>query len=519
MPNIVYPIGIQSFSKLRNGNCYYVDKTALVHELVTTGYYYFLSRPRRFGKSLLISTLHEYFKGNRELFKGLAIDRLEPDEWPCHPVLHIDFNGRNYVKYPEILTRHLHTTLLKWADELEIQINQELTPDEMFSELIERAVEKTGRQVVVLIDEYDKPILDVLGDKELEENNREVLRSFYSVMKSQDANLRFVMLTGVGKLPQMNVFSGLNNIEDISMNPIYSTICGVTEPELREYFGKGVSDLAEANGLTVAETYEALKANYDGYHFAGDMRDVYNPFSLLIALYDRQITDSWYRTGTPTHLIKALKRAEAPIEDLDGTVCSFDQLLNGNVTGDDIVATLYYTGYLTIKEFDRMTNTFVLGYPNGEVRRGFLQNVLGVLTRVGDGRASTLVIELQMKVRSGDIGGYLEKLRSFFADFPYELIKRNEAHYQDVIYCITKLLGFYVQAEYRTSSGRADMILGTKEAVYVFEFKLDAGADAAMSQIDAKEYALPFAADGRRVVKVAVSFSSETRNIADWTIV
>ncbi len=518
MPNIVYPIGIQSFSKLRNGNCYYVDKTALVHELVTTGYYYFLSRPRRFGKSLLISTLHEYFKGNRELFKGLAIDRLEPDEWPCHPVLHIDFNGRNYVKYPEILTRHLHTTLLKWADELEIQINQELTPDEMFSELIERAVEKTGRQVVVLIDEYDKPILDVLGDRDLEENNREVLRSFYSVMKSQDANLRFVMLTGVGKLPQMNVFSGLNNIMDISMSPKYSTICGITEPELHEYFGKGVADLAEANCMTVEEAYEALKANYDGYHFAGDMRDVYNPFSLLIALYDRQITDSWYRTGTPTHLIKALKRAEAPIEDLDGTVCSFDQLLNGNVTGDDIVATLYYTGYLTIKEFDRMTNTFVLGYPNGEVRRGFLQNVLGVLTRVGDGRASTLVIEMLMKVRSGDIAGYLEKLRSFFADFPYELIKRNEAHYQDVIYCITKLLGFYVQAEYRTSSGRADMILGTKEAVYVFEFKLDAGADAAMSQIDAKEYALPFAADGRRVVKVAVSFSSETRNIADWKV-
>ena len=303
------------------------------------------------------------------------------------------------------------------------------------------------------------------------------------------------------------------------MNPIYSTICGVTEPELREYFGKGVADLAEANGLTVAETYEALKANYDGYHFAGDMRDVYNPYSLLTALKNRMITDSWYRTGTPTHLIKALKRAEAPIEDLDGTVCSFDQLLNGNVTGDDIVATLYYTGYLTIKEFDRMTNTFVLGYPNGEVRRGFLQNVLGVLTRVGDGRASTIVIELLMKVRSGDISGYLEKLRSFFADFPYELIKRNEAHYQDVIYCITKLLGFYVQAEYRTSSGRADMILGTKEAVYVFEFKLDAGADAAMSQIDAKEYALPFAADGRRVVKVAVSFSSETRNIADWIVV
>ena len=519
MANIVYPIGIQSFVEIRSLGSIYVDKTALVHELADTGKYYFLSRPRRFGKSLLISTLHEYFIGNRAIFKGLDIESLEPSEWPCHPVLHIDFNGRNYVKYPEILTRHLHTTLLKWADELGIQINRELTPDEMFSELIERAVEKTGRQVVVLIDEYDKPILDVLGDRELEENNREVLRSFYSVMKSQDANLRFVMLTGVGKLPQMNVFSGLNNIEDISMNPIYSTICGVTEPELREYFGKGVSDLAEANGLTVAETYEALKANYDGYHFAGDMRDVYNPYSLLTALKNRMITDSWYRTGTPTHLIKALKRAEAPIEDLDGTVCSFDQLLNGNVTGDDIVATLYYTGYLTIKEFDRMTNTFVLGYPNGEVRRGFLQNVLGVLTRVGDGRASTIVIELLMKVRSGDIAGYLEKLRSFFADFPYELIKRNEAHYQDVIYCITKLLGFYVQAEYRTSSGRADMILGTKEAVYVFEFKLDAGADAAMSQIDAKEYALPFAADGRRVVKVAVSFSSETRNIADWTIV
>ena len=517
MANQIYPIGVQSFSKLRSENCYYVDKTALVHELVTTGYYYFLSRPRRFGKSLLISTLHEYFKGNRGLFKGLAIDRLEPGEWPCHPVLHIDFNGQLYDSRTSV-GEVLESCLREWEREYGAS-DASMSYALRFGAVIKNAVEKTGRQVVVLIDEYDKPILDVLGDKELEENNREVLRSFYSVMKSQDANLRFVMLTGVGKLPQMNVFSGLNNIEDISMNPIYSTICGVTEPELREYFGKGVSDLAEANGLTVAETYEALKANYDGYHFAGDMRDVYNPYSLLTALKNRMITDSWYRTGTPTHLIKALKRAEAPIEDLDGTVCSFDQLLNGNVTGDDIVATLYYTGYLTIKEFDRMTNTFVLGYPNGEVRRGFLQNVLGVLTRVGDGRASTLVIELQMKVRSGDIGGYLEKLRSFFADFPYELIKRNEAHYQDVIYCITKLLGFYVQAEYRTSSGRADMILGTKEAVYVFEFKLDAGADAAMSQIDAKEYALPFAADGRRVVKVAVSFSSETRNIADWTII
>ena len=517
MANIVYPIGIQSFVEMRSLGCIYVDKTAVVHELVDTGKYYFLSRPRRFGKSLLISTLHEYFKGNRGLFKGLAIDSLEPDEWPCHPVLHIDFNGQLYDSKTSV-GEVLESCLREWEREYGAS-DASMSYALRFGAVIRNAVEKTGRQVVVLIDEYDKPILDVLGDRDLEENNREVLRSFYSVMKSQDANLRFVMLTGVGKLPQMNVFSGLNNIEDISMNPIYSMICGVTEPELREYFGKGVADLAEANGLTAAETYEALKANYDGYHFAGDMRDVYNPYSLLTALKNRMITDSWYRTGTPTHLIKALKRAEAPIEDLDGTVCSFDQLLNGNVTGDDIVATLYYTGYLTIKEFDRKTNTFVLGYPNGEVRRGFLQNVLGVLTRVGDGRASTLVIELLMKVRSGDIGGYLEKLRSFFADFPYELIKRNEAHYQDVIYCITKLLGFYVQAEYRTSSGRADMILGTKEAVYVFEFKLDTGAEAAMSQIDSKEYALPFAADGRRVVKVAVSFSSETRNIAHWKVV
>ena len=518
MANIVYPIGIQSFVEMRSLGCIYVDKTALVHELVDTGKYYFLSRPRRFGKSLLISTLHEYFKGNRGLFKGLAIDSLEPAEWPCHPVLHIDFNGRNYVKYPEVLTRHLRTTLEKWAEELCIAVDSSLSPDEMFSDLIERAVEKTGRQVVVLIDEYDKPILDVLGDRDLEENNREVLRSFYSVMKSQDANLRFVMLTGVGKLPQMNVFSGLNNIMDISMNPKYSTICGITEPELHEYFGKGVADLAESNSMTVDEAYEALKANYDGYHFAGDMRDVYNPFSLLIALYDRQIADSWYRTGTPTHLIKMLKRTDVPIRNLDGSPCTFTRLTEGNVTGDDIIATLYYTGYLTIKEYNRSMNSVILGYPNGEVRRGFLDNVLALSTNVHAGESSSLVLELAMAVQSGDIDGYLEKLRSFFADFPYELIKRNEAHYQDVIYCITKLLGFYVQAEYRTSSGRADMILGTKEAVYVFEFKLDAGAEAAMSQIDTKEYALPFAADGRRVVKVAVSFSSETRNIADWTI-
>ena len=517
MANQIYPIGVQSFSKLRSENCYYVDKTALVHELVTTGYYYFLSRPRRFGKSLLISTLHEYFKGNRGLFKGLAIDRLEPGEWPCHPVLHIDFNGQLYDSKTSV-GEVLESCLREWEREYGAS-DASMSYALRFGAVIKNAVEKTGRQVVVLIDEYDKPILDVLGDRGLEENNREVLRSFYSVMKSQDANLRFVMLTGVGKLPQMNVFSGLNNIMDISMNPKYSTICGITEPELHEYFGKGVADLAEANCMTVDEAYEALKTNYDGYHFAGDMRDVYNPFSLLIALYDRQITDSWYRTGTPTHLIKMLKRTDVPIKNLDGSPCTFTRLTEGNVTGDDIIATLYYTGYLTIKQYNRTMNSVILGYPNGEVRRGFLDNVLALSTNVNAGESSSLVLELAMAVQAGDIAGYLEKLRSFFADFPYELIKRNEAHYQDVIYCITKLLGFYVQAEYRTSSGRADMILGTKEAVYVFEFKLDAGADAAMSQIDAKEYALPFAADGRRVVKVAVSFSSETRNIADWTIV
>ena len=517
MANIVYPIGIQSFVEIRSLGSIYVDKTALVHELADTGKYYFLSRPRRFGKSLLISTLHEYFKGNRGLFKGLAIDRLEPGEWPCHPVLHIDFNGQLYDSKTSV-GEVLESCLREWEREYGAS-DASMSYALRFGAVIRNAVEKTGRQVVVLIDEYDKPILDVLGDRELEENNREVLRSFYSVMKSQDANLRFVMLTGVGKLPQMNVFSGLNNIEDISMNPIYSTICGVTEPELREYFGKGVSDLAVANGLTIAETYEALKANYDGYHFAGDMRDVYNPYSLLTALKNRMITDSWYRTGTPTHLIKMLKRTDVPIKNLDGSPCTFTRLTEGNVTGDDIIATLYYTGYLTIKQYNRAMNSVILGYPNGEVRRGFLDNVLALSTNVNAGESSTLVLELAMTVQSGDIAGYLEKLRSFFADFPYELIKRNEAHYQDVIYCITKLLGFYVQAEYRTSSGRADMILGTKEAVYVFEFKLDAGADAAMSQIDAKEYALPFAADGRRVVKVAVSFSSETRNIADWTII
>ena len=517
MANQIYPIGVQSFSKLRSENCYYVDKTALVHELVTTGYYYFLSRPRRFGKSLLISTLHEYFKGNRGLFKGLAIDRLEPGEWPCHPVLHIDFNGQLYDSRTSV-GEVLESCLREWEREYGAS-DASMSYALRFGAVIKNAVEKTGRQVVVLIDEYDKPILDVLGDRELEENNREVLRSFYSVMKSQDANLRFVMLTGVGKLPQMNVFSGLNNIMDISMNPKYSTICGITEPELHEYFGKGVADLAEANCMTVDEAYEALKANYDGYHFAGDMRDVYNPFSLLIALYDRQITDSWYRTGTPTHLIKMLKRTDVPIKNLDGSPCTFTRLTEGNVTGDDIIATLYYTGYLTIKQYNRAMSSVILGYPNGEVRRGFLDNVLALSTNVNAGESSSLVLELAMTVQSGDIAGYLEKLRSFFADFPYELVKRNEAHYQDVIYCITKLLGFYVQAEYRTSSGRADMILGTKEAVYVFEFKLDAGADAAMSQIDAKEYVLPFAADGRRVVKVAVSFSSETRNIADWTII
>ena len=518
MPNIVYPIGIQSFSKLRNGNCYYVDKTALVHELVTTGYYYFLSRPRRFGKSLLISTLHEYFKGNRELFKGLAIDRLESDEWPCHPVLHIDFNGRNYVKYPEILTRHLHTTLLKWADELEIQINRELTPDEMFSELIERAVEKTGRQVVVLIDEYDAPLLDVVHEEEDLPTLRNVMRNFYSPLKACDPYLRFVFLTGITKFSQLSIFSELNNIKNISMLPEYATVCGISEEEIRTQMAADLEMLAGKLGTTPEEAMRQLKENYDGYHFTWPSPDIYNPYSLLNAFSDGKLGSYWFGSGTPTYLIEMLNKFDVPPSKIGGTEAMASDFDAPTERMTSIVPLLYQSGYITIKDYDVNFDAYTLDIPNKEVRIGLMRSLIPYYITPDSLSTNSMVIHMARAMARDDMDGMLQLLQTFLSTIPYCERTDTEGHYQQVLYIIFSLLGYYADVEVRTPQGRVDVVLRTPTTLYLIEAKLNRTAKAAMQQINLKNYPERFALCGLPVVKVGINFDLERETLGDWDI-
>ena len=517
MDVLKYPIGLQNFPRLRKEGMLYVDKTEYIHKLVSgSSHYIFLSRPRRFGKSLTISTLEEYFRGNREFFRGLAIDSLEPRPWPRHAVLHIDFNAQLYQKEGD-LESFINKKLSDWeaiygSDERETSFTMR------FLGIIERAARATGRGTVVLIDEYDKPLLDVIDKPSLLASNRDILKSFYGGMKSAQAYLRFVMLTGVGKIAQLNVFSGLNNIRDISMDIDYSGICGITEEELQGVLQPGVKILADTLGISLSEAYESLKKYYDGYHFAEDFLDIYNPFSLLSALQSRSLRSYWYATGTPTYLVKALRDNDEPIQELGECYCKPSMLFNGDVLGVNLMVILYYSGYLTLKAYDREYDEYTLGYPNEEVTTGFIGGLLPLVSHLSQAKSESMIMRMSREIRDNRIDDFLNTMKIFFASPDYQVADANEYHYQDVIYCISKLIGFDAKLEYHTSQGRIDMTLFTRTHIYIFEFKLDKSARIAMSQIDRNQYALPFEADGREIVKVAVNFSSQTRNISDWQI-
>ena len=512
-----YPIGLQNFRQLREDQMLYVDKTEYIYRLVSGGSrYIFLSRPRRFGKSLTISVLEEYFKGHRELFQGLKIDSLQQGVWPEHSIFHIDFNAQNYHE-PDALVNFLNDQLSYWEEnygkrETEKNITQR------FLGVIQRAALKTGRGVVVLVDEYDKPLLDVVENPEILEANRQMLKSFYGGLKSAQAHLRFVMLTGVGKIAQLNVFSGLNNIRDISMDMEYSGLCGITKNELQSVLEPGVSQLADQMGISLGEAYEKLKNFYDGYHFAPDFLDVYNPFSLLNALQSKNLISFWYATGTPTFLVKALRDNDTPISYISNCQCSSDELYNGDVLGMNLAVILYYSGYLTLKSYDAEFDEYTLGYPNQEVTKGFVKGLLPLVSHLSEAKTSSLISAMSRAVRDNRIGDFLETMKIFMANPDYQVIDANEYHYQDVIYCISKLIGFDARLEYHTAEGRIDMTLFTKTHIYIFEFKLDKSAKIAISQINRKEYDLPFRSDGRKIVKIGVNFNSETRNISDWQI-
>ena len=510
------PIGIQTFSDIRTQGYLYVDKTALVWQIANSGKPYFLSRPRRFGKSLLLSTFEAYFEGRKDLFEGLAIEQLE-EKWEKHPVLHLDLNARKYER-PEDLVAMLNQYLEKW----EARFGDEKkgrAPEERFEYVIRRAYEQTGKGVVVLVDEYDKPLLQCLHNEELLEAYCSMLKAFYGVLKSADKYLRFAFLTGVTKFSQVSVFSDLNQLNDISLDYDSGTLCGITHEELVNTFSPEIEMLAKANGLSNEEAIEQMTQQYDGYHFHPYADGVYNPFSVLNAFYKKEFGNYWFQTGTPTFLVKSLLKSDYDLRTLmDGVETPAINFSEYRADTDNPIPLIYQSGYLTIKEYDKRFKTYKLGFPNDEVRYGFLNFLVPFYTPITDDKKNFYIGQFIKELEQGEVDAFMQRFEAFFADFPYELNDKTERHYQVVVYLIFKLMGQFTQAEVRSAKGRADAIVQTPKYIYVFEFKLNGTAEDALQQINDKGYAVPFQADGRQVVKVGVEFSAEARNVSRWLV-
>lgn len=509
-----YPIGIQDFEKLRTNGYSYVDKSRFVYKLATEGEYYFLSRPRRFGKSLFLSTLEAYFQGKKELFKGLAIYDLETD-WKKYPIFHIDLNTANFREKDSLYTV-LNDYLTTWESKYGAR-ETEATLALRFKGVIARAAEKEGCGVVILIDEYDKPILQTLRDPELQAEHRAQLKAFYSVLKTQDRYIKFAFLTGVTKFGKVSVFSDLNNLTDISMDHRYISICGMTEKELLTNFKEGINELAEANGDTEEATIAKLKARYDGYHFEENTVGIYNPFSVLNTLSRLRYKDYWFETGTPTFLVDLLKMHNYRLPDMTKERVSDDVINSVDSLSTNPIPVIYQSGYLTIKGYDERFKKYLLGFPNKEVEEGFLNFLLPLYTSAGN-NSPFLVDEFVQDVESGNPERFMQRMKAFFADTSYQVVGNAELYFQNAMYLVFKIMGFYTQVERPTSDGRIDAIIQTPNYIYVIECKLDRTADEAIKQIENNGYAEPFLMDKRKLYKIGVSFSSETRGVAEYKI-
>ena len=512
-----YPIGIQTFEKIREDNFLYVDKTEYIYRLAHTGgTYYFLSRPRRFGKSLLLSTMKSYFEGKKELFKGLAIERLEKD-WTEYPVLHFSMaSGKHMEK--EQLELYLNYQLENQEKLFGITEHREGTNNRL-ADLIFDVYKQTGRKVVVLIDEYDAPLLDVVHENTQLPVLRNVMRNFYSPLKDCDPYLRFVFLTGITKFSQLSIFSELNNIANISMLPEYAAICGITTEEITEQIMPGVDALAQRLGTDRQHALKALRDNYDGYHFTWPSPDVFNPFSLINALNNRNLKAYWFSSGTPTYLIEMMRRFNvipSEIGNLYAPESAFDAPTENMKS---LTPLLYQSGYVTIKDYDEDTQLYTLDIPNREIRVGLYESLLPqYLDRTTDQGNVTIAL-MSKKIREDDIDGALQLLQTFLGTVPHCNVKNREGHYQQMLYVIFSLLtNFLVAVEVHTPLGRLDMALMTRTRIYIIELKLNRDAQTALRQITLKNYASQFALSGLPVTKVGVSFDTETRNISDWTI-
>lgn len=516
------PVGLQSFEGLRNDNYVYVDKTEYIYHLAHEGKLYFLSRPRRFGKSLLLSALKAYWEGEKELFTGLAIEKLEAeneDAWKPYPVFCFDFNGVNYNQ-PDALEEALNIQLKRWEKTFGCD-GAKSTLGERFQNLLIAAREKTGLRCVVLVDEYDKPLLDVIADQELQEHNKQVFKGFFSTLKSFDEYIQFVFITGVSKFHKVSIFSDLNQLTDISLVRKYAGLCGITDVELKKYFSEETAELARGQGLTLKECEEQLKQIYDGYHFHPDGVGVYNPYSLLSAFFAGEFGSFWFETGTPTFLVKKIKESNFDLRKFTNRTIYASEAILKDYTGDtlDLVPLLYQTGYLTIAEYDARRKRYTLCFPNEEVKYGFLESLMPIYVPKATAGNGLDIFTLDEYIENGQLDSVRDVLTALFANITYTTQEDPFEHYfQSVIYLVFTLLGKYAECERHTYSGRIDLKIETENYVYLFEFKRDDTAEAALAQIDTKDYALPFVADARKLYKIGVSFDSESRKLVGWKV-
>ena len=516
------PIGIQDFEKIRNEGFLYVDKTEYIHSLVQSGAPFFLSRPRRFGKSLFLSTLKAYFEGKKELFEGLKIRELEDgneDAWQEYPVFYIDFNKMNFKEdsaLEAVLDEHVRSWEALYGDQ-----RSGRSLEERFRYVIEKAVEATGKKAVVLVDEYDKPLLEG-ADEDMVEHNKAVFKGFFSTLKSYDGYLKFVFITGVTKFSKVSIFSDLNQLRDISLSAEYAQICGITETEIKESFVPEIKAMAAAQGIDEDECLLKLKKMYDGYHFHQGAQGVYNPFSLLNALIEKEFGMYWFSTGTPTFLIDKLKESGFDAKQ----ITEGELYANANVLTDyrydnpNPVPLFYQTGYLTIKGYDRKYMSYQLDYPNDEVRYGFLNSLAPTYLQDEESPNPLDIRSFGMDIEKGKTDSLRDRFTAFFARLPYpndeNIVEQN---FQNVVYIVFMLLGQYTQTEIHSAKGRADCTVETDDYVYVFEFKRDSTADEAIKQIEEMGYAKPYAADARKLIKIGVNFDSKERNLDGWKVV
>ena len=511
-----YPVGIQTFSEIRQRNYLYIDKTQYLADFVDKGYkYVFLSRPRRFGKSLFASMIHSYYEGRKELFEGLAISRKERD-WTSHPVLHFDMSTAKHCN-EEDLKSELNYKLSLYEDKYGRRAD---TPNlnQRFENLVKSAYGQTGQKVVLIVDEYDAPLLDVVHEDLNLAALRHVMQNFYSPIKSLDPYFEFVFLTGITKFAQLSIFSELNNLFNISMYDQYSAICGISKDELLTQMRPDVELLAEHLKQSVDDTFAQLKKKYDGYHFSKNSEDVYNPFSLIKALAAGDIGNYWFDSGTPTYIIKLLQKYNVSLRDLSGQDAGVEDFDVSPENMTSALPLLYQSGYLTIKHYDPMIGLYTLAYPNEEVRLGMIRSLVANYLVPASGTNSSFVIKFVKAVIAGDMEQALSLMRAYLAGLSYRLSNKNERDVQTVFYLLFSLIGAYIRVEEESAHGRADIVITLPSAVYVMELKFDGSADDALRQIGDKGYLIPYTADGRRLVKVGVNYSSEERTITDWKI-